>query len=76
MENIVITWSDIEADLTPENAKKYASVTDKLCFCADLTCLSVDSRLLMRFEDEMIKLAESLGYLKPQSDRLPADWTI
>ncbi len=60
---VTCTWLDIEPDLTPENALAYSNTIDKLVFCADLTGLSVDSRLLARFENELERLAVSLGYL-------------
>jgi hypothetical protein len=60
---VSFTWLVIQPDLTPENALAYSKTVDKLVFCADLTGLSVDSRLLARFENELIKIAESLGYL-------------
>jgi hypothetical protein len=57
------TWSDIAEDLNPENARLYTEKTDKLVFCADLTGLSVDSRLLARFENELEKMAIEHGYM-------------
>jgi hypothetical protein len=63
MPYVTCTWADIEPDLTAENAKKYARETDRLVFCADLTGLSVDSRLLDRFESRLYALAQDLGYI-------------
>lgn len=63
MSYVTCTWADIAPELTAENARQYARETDRLVFCADLTGLSVDSRLLNRFEDRLYALAEELGYL-------------
>ncbi len=63
LDQVSFTWLVIQSDLTPENALAYSKTVDKLVFCADLTGLSVDSRLLARFENELIEIADSLGYL-------------
>jgi hypothetical protein len=54
------TWADIADEVTDENARRYMKETDKLVFCADLTGLSVDSRLLGRFENALIERAREL----------------
>jgi hypothetical protein len=64
------TWANISQELTPANALEYSRTTDKLVFCADLTGLSVDSRLLGRFESELLRLAVSLGHIdQPQENQ-------
>jgi hypothetical protein len=62
-----IPATDYTEDLTPENARRYAETTDKLCFCADLTGHSVDSRITARFEDQLEALAIELGYIVVRS---------
>lgn len=57
------TYNFTEA-LTPENAKRYADTTDKLCFCADLSGYSVDSSITAKLENKLEALAVNLGYLK------------
>lgn len=59
-----MTYADLTQYLTADNAKEYASLTDKLVFCSDLTGLSVDSRLLARFENDLEKIAIVLNYMK------------
>lgn len=63
MYKVNCTWSDIAGDINAENARLYANTIDKLVFCADLTGLSVDSRLIVRFENELETLAKKLGFL-------------
>ena len=50
--------------LTAENAKEYATLNDKIAFCSDITGLSVDSRRLEEFEDNLESLAIKLGFIK------------
>jgi hypothetical protein len=49
--------------LTVENAQEYASLTDKIAFCSDITGLSVSSRRLEEFEDNLELLAIKLGFM-------------
>jgi hypothetical protein len=60
---VTCTWADIAPEITPSNALEYSRATDKPAFCADLTGLSVDSQLLRRFETDLARVAEVLGYL-------------
>ena len=50
--------------LTVENAQEYATLTDKIAFCSDITGLSVSSRRLEEFENNLELLAIKLGFIK------------
>ena len=63
MNKVCCTWQDIKDDINADNAKSYADTIDKLAFCSDLTGLSVDSRMIVRFENELETLAKQLGFL-------------
>jgi hypothetical protein len=60
---MTMTGIELLDELTAENAKRYAEATDKLCFCADTMCESVDSPLTARYEDLIEALAIRLGYM-------------
>lgn len=55
---------DLHKYLTEENAQEYATLTDKIAFCSDITGLSVDSRRLEEFENNLESLAIKLGFMK------------
>jgi hypothetical protein len=55
---------DLHKYLTEANAQEYATLTDKIAFCSDITGLSVDSRRLEEFENNLESLAIKLGFMK------------
>jgi hypothetical protein len=55
---------DLNKYLTEENAQEYATLTDKIAFCSDITGLSVSSRRLEEFENNLESLAIKLGFMK------------
>jgi hypothetical protein len=69
--NKTMQYEQLKQYLTSDNAYDYSMTTDKIALCSDITGLRIDSPLVERFENDLEKLANELGYMEDEDTDEP-----